>query len=130
MGFLDNHIDTELKNLRIDVDVLKEHSIKCNLAHDRHEERSRRWDDVAKNLTESNALLSESNSMLAKSITDMNITLLKVVQVLDLDNNAPAINLVKDMHTATRMNWRVFGWFVAFMAGISVIIAAYQHTLG
>lgn len=123
-------VENELKSLRVDVDVLKEHSIKCDLTHERHDERSRRWDDVAKNLMESNALLSESNKMLAKSVTDMNLTLLKVVNVLDLENDAPAITLVKEMHTATRLNWRLFGWFVALTAGISAIIAAYQHIIG
>ena len=110
-------IDDRVNQLQIDVDALKKHRTECDILHDQHKEHKRRSDDAMNNLT-------ESNMMLAKSITDINVTLTKVCAAIERD--APDIELLKNARIAWSVNRWIFATIVALTAGIATIYAFYK----
>lgn len=110
-------IDDRVNQLQIDMDALKKHRTECDILHDQHKEHKRRSDDAMNNLT-------ESNMMLAKSITDINVTLTKVCAAIERD--APDIELLKNARIAWSVNRWIFATIVALTAGIATIYAFYK----
>ena len=110
-------IDDRVNQLQIDVDALKKHRTECDILHDQHKEHKRRSDDAMNNLT-------ESNMMLAKSITDINVTLTKVCAAIERD--APDIELLKNARIAWSVNRWIFATLVALTAGLATIYAFYK----
>lgn len=110
-------IDDRVNQLQIDVDALKKHRTECDILHDQHKEHKRRSDDAMNNLT-------ESNMMLAKSITDINVTLTKVCAAIERD--APDIELLKNARIAWSVNRWIFATLVALTAGLATIYAFYN----
>lgn len=119
-------IMTEIKEMRTDINELLKHRFECDLLHKQHEEHGRRRDDTTRQLTESNIIL-------AKSIADMNVNMAvtnelveKVVDIIDVDNGAPEIKIVRNTIGA----WKVF-LIVGTTAGvIAGIITAYTAIIG
>ena len=104
-------------SLHADVEMLKEHRRHCDDLHEQHKEYKRRSDDAMNNLT-------ESNMMLAKSITDINVTLTKVCAAIERD--APDIELLKNARIAWSVNRWIFATLVALTAGLATIYAFYK----
>lgn len=111
---------TRLDTLQKDVDALKAHRHECDLMHEQHKEHKRRSDDAMNNLT-------DSNMMLAKSITDMNTTLTRVVGIIDRD--APDIKLINNARTWFGVNRFLFWMMVGIASGITAIITATRFFL-
>lgn len=105
-------IDTRVDTLAHDVELLKKHRAECDLLHDMHKEHKKRSDDAMNNLT-------DSNMMLAKSITDMNVTLTKVVGIIEKDQ--PDIEALKNARIAWNVNKWIFLTVVAIAAGWATI---------
>lgn len=115
-AMIDNRVDT----LYADVEALKKHRTECDILHEQHKEHKRRSDDAMNNLT-------ESNMMLAKSITDINVTLTKVVAAIERD--APDINAIKNARIAWSVNKWIFLTVVSIAAGCATIYSFYQGLL-
>lgn len=113
----------EVKSLRDDVDTLLKHRAECDVLHEQHTAHSRRHDDATRNLTESNMLL-------ARSITDMNITLSKVVKILDVENDAPEIKIIRNARTAWSVNKMLWAGLIGLTTGITAIIVLYKVIVG
>lgn len=113
-------IDNRVDSLQADVELLKKHRIECDVLHEQHKEHKRRSDDAMNNLT-------ESNMMLAKSITDINVTLTKVCVAIERD--APDIELLKNARIAWGVNRWIFATLVALTAGCATIYAFYKGLL-
>jgi len=110
-------IDDRVTQLQVDVDVLKKHRAECDALHEQHKEHKKRSDDAMNNLT-------ESNMMLAKSITDINVTLTKVCAAIERD--APDMELLKNARIAWGVNRWIFATLVALTAGVATIYAFYK----
>lgn len=115
-AMIDNRVDT----LYADVEALKKHRTECDILHEQHKEHKRRSDDAMNNLT-------ESNMMLAKSITDINVTLTKVVGIIESDQ--PDINALKNARIAWSVNKWLFLTAVSIAAGCATIYSFYQGLL-
>jgi len=113
-------LDEKYTLLQSDVDALKAHRDHCDQLHEQHKEHKRRSDDAMNNLTESNVAL-------AKSITDMNLTITKVVGIVE--NDQPTISIVRNAGIAWDVNKRIFLALVAIATGVVSIIAAYNYFL-
>lgn len=111
---------TILDTLQKDVDALKAHRHECDLMHEQHKEHKRRSDDAMNNLT-------DSNMMLAKSITDMNATVTRVVSIIDRD--APDIKLINNARAWFGVNRFIFWLIVGIASGITAIITATRFFL-
>lgn len=107
-AMIDNRVDT----LAQDVEQLKKHREHCDALHDMHKEHKKRSDDAMNNLT-------DSNMMLAKSITDMNVTLTKVVGIIEKDQ--PDMEALKNARIAWNVNKWIFLTVVAIAAGWATI---------
>jgi len=107
-AMIDNRVDT----LAHDVEQLKKHREHCDALHDMHKEHKKRSDDAMNNLT-------DSNMMLAKSITDMNVTLTKVVGIIEKDQ--PDMEALKNARIAWNVNKWIFLTVVAIAAGWATI---------
>jgi len=90
----------------------------CDLLHEDHKIHRRRSDDAVNKNTESNILL-------AKSITDMNVTVNKVVGILDIENGAPDLKLVREARIAYTVNKRVLIALAAIVTALGVLYTAY-----
>lgn len=112
-AMIGNRVDT----LYADVEALKKHRAECDVLHEQHKEHKRRSDDAMNNLT-------ESNMMLAKSITDINVTLTKVCSAIERD--APDMQMLKNARIAWGVNRWIFATLVALTAGIATIYAFYK----
>jgi len=110
-------IDDRVTQLQVDVDALKKHRAECDALHEQHKEHKKRSDDAMNNLT-------ESNMMLAKSITDINVTLTKVCSAIERD--APDMELLKNARIAWGVNRWIFATLVALTAGVATIYAFYK----
>lgn len=99
------------------ISELEQHKAECDALHEKHIEHNRRHDDAMNNLTESNVLL-------AKSITDMNLTLSRLTQ--DVDVGKPIIQWLKNMGIAWGVNRMLFKGLIIFLSGIITIAAAYK----
>lgn len=99
------------------VSELEQHRAECDTMHEKHIEHNKRHDDAMNNLTESNVLL-------AKSITDMNLTLSKLTQ--DVDVSKPIIQLLKNVGIAWGVNRTIFKGVIVILSGIITIAAAYN----
>lgn len=111
MSLFEDKITREKMNaLQADIEALKAHRAHCDELHEAHKEHKKRSDDSMNNLT-------ESNMTLAKSITDMNLTLTKVVGIIDRD--APDIKFVNKTRNWGHVSWVIFITLVAAAAGWS-----------
>lgn len=121
----DNNYDMSWRMNKIEENVgdLLRHKIECILMHERHEEHGRRHDDTSRQLT-------ESNLMLAKSVTDMNITLSRFAEILDVENGSPDIKLIRNTRNFGLTGWKIFLTIGAAAAVIAGIIAAYKAVTG
>lgn len=111
-------LDEKYNSLQNDVDMLKKHRTECDLLHEQHKEHKKRSDDAMNNLT-------ESNMMLAKSITDMNVTLTKFTKIVE--NDQPTISIVRNVGIAWDVNKKIFMAVVVIATGIVSIVAAYNY---
>ena len=111
-------LSDQYNTLQADVDMLKKHRTECDLLHEQHKEHKKRSDDAMNNLT-------ESNMMLAKSITDMNVTLTKFTKIVE--NDQPTISIVRNVGIAWDVNKKIFMAVVVIATGIVSIVAAYNY---
>lgn len=100
-----------------DIAELKKHKDECDFLHEQSKEHKRRSDDAMNNLTNSNLELS-------KSIIDMNVTLTRVVGIIERD--APDIELVNNARTWFKVNKWLFLTIVGIASGVLTVIAFYQ----
>jgi len=113
----DKAMINRLENVESDVENLKRHRVECDVMHEQHKEHRKRHDDAMNNLT-------ESNMMLAKSITSMDVTLNKFVSIVESDQ--PDIKIIKNARIAWDVNKTIFFGVVALATGISAILAVYH----
>ncbi len=119
-------ITTEIKEMRTDINELLKHRFECELLHKQHEEHGRRRDDTTRQLTESNIILARSIADMTVNMAVTNELVEKVVNIIDVDNGAPEIKIVRNTIGA----WKVF-LIVGTTAGvIAGIIAAYTAIIG
>ncbi len=119
-------ITTEIKEMRTDINELLKHRFECELLHKQHEEHGRRRDDTTRQLTESNIILARSIADMTVNMAVTNELVEKVVNIIDVDNGAPEIKIVRNTIGA----WKVF-LIVGTTAGvIAGIIAAYTAIMG
>lgn len=111
-------LSDQYNTLQADVDMLKKHRTECDLLHEQHKEHKKRSDDAMNNLT-------ESNMMLAKSITDMNVTLTKFTKIVE--NDQPTISIVRNAGIAWDVNKKIFLAVVGIATGVVSIVAAYNY---
>lgn len=111
-------LSDQYNTLQADVDMLKKHRTECDLLHEQHKEHKKRSDDAMNNLT-------DSNMMLAKSITDMNVTLTKFTKIVE--NDQPTISIVRNAGIAWDVNKKIFLAVVAMATGVLSIVAAYNY---
>lgn len=95
--------------------TLEKHRSECDILHGKHKAHQKRHDDLMTNLTESNMLL-------AKSLNEVNLTLLGIKTVVESDRIP--IKWTQDIMTTFNVNKKVFSFFVALAIGISAIVAA------
>lgn len=110
-------IDKKLVNLQTDVEALKLHRQRCDEMHEQHKEFKKRSDDAMNNLT-------ESNLFLAKSITDVNVTITKIAAVIERDE--PDINALRNARIAFGVNKWIFATVVATAAGAAALMSFYK----
>lgn len=110
-------IDQRVTDLCTDVEALKKHRAECDILHEQHKEHKRRSDDAMNNLT-------ESNIMLAKSITDMNVTVTKIAGIIERDE--PDMLVLKNARIAWGVNKWIFATVVALVAGVATIYSFYK----
>lgn len=113
-------IDQRVTDLCTDVEALKKHRAECDILHEQHKEHKRRSDDAMNNLTESNVAL-------AKSITDVNVTITKIAGIIERD--APDIDALRNARIAFGVNKWIFLGLVAMATGVVSIVAAYNYFL-
>ena len=113
-------MDNRIKSVESDLERLQNRMNECDALHEDHISHRRRSDDAVNKNTESNILL-------AKSITDMNITVSKVVGILDLENGAPDLKLVREARIAYTVNKRVLLSLAAIVTALGVIYTAYVN---
>lgn len=113
-------VSSRVDTIHAEVEALKKHRTECDLLHEQHKEHKRRSDDAMNNLT-------ESNMMLAKSITDINVTITKVVGIIERDQ--PDITALKNARIAWTVNKWVFLTVVSVAAGCATIYSFYQGLL-
>ena len=116
----DRNVITRLESVELDVEGLKRHRAKCDVMHEQHKEHRKRHDDAMNNLT-------ESNMMLAKSITSMDVTLNRLVSIVESDQ--PDIKIIKNARIAWNINKTVFLGLAGFATAIMAIVAAYNYFL-
>lgn len=97
---------------------LEQYKTQCDELHKIGKEHRKRVDDSMDNLTSSNILL-------AKAVTDMNITLSRIVDTVDGDR--PAIKIIRDVGVAWDMNKKIFAGIVALAGGCVAIAAAWKY---
>lgn len=95
--------------------MLEKHRDACDVMHETHKAHQKRHDDLMANLTESNVIL-------AKSLNEVNITLLGIKMVVESDRTP--IKWTQDIMTTFNVNKKVFGFLVAIALGVSAIVAA------
>lgn len=118
MIFNREDVNRRINNLRTDVDSLLQHRMECDVLHEQHKEHRKRHDDAMNNLT-------ESNMMLAKSITSMDVTLNRLVTMVESDQ--PDIKIIKNARIAWDINKTLFFGIAAFAVAVMSIIAAYNY---
>ena len=111
-------MDNRIKSVESDLERLQNRMNECDALHEDHISHRRRSDDAVNKNTESNILL-------AKSITDMNITVSKMVGLLDLENGAPDLKLVHEARIAYTVNKRVLLSLAAIVTALGVLYTAY-----
>ena len=111
-------MDSRIQSVESDLERLRGRMNECDALHEDHISHRRRSDDAVNKNTESNILL-------AKSITDMNITVSKVVGLLDLENGAPDLKLVREARIAYTVNKRVLLSLAAIATALGVLYTAY-----
>ncbi len=110
-------MNTKINQMSDDIESLKHHRQQCDELHELHKEHKKRSDDAMNNLT-------DSNMMLAKSITDMNLTLNKVVGIVEGDRKV--LGFLQDASTAWSFNKGVVVTIGGLAASIGAIIAVYN----
>lgn len=111
-------MDSRIQSVESDLQRLQGRMNECDALHEDHISHRRRSDDAVNKNTESNILL-------AKSITDMNITVSKMVGLLDLENGAPDLKLVREARIAYTVNKRVLLSLAAIVTALGVLYTAY-----
>lgn len=111
-------MDSRIQSVESDLERLRGRMSECDALHTDHISHRRRSDDAVNKNTESNILL-------AKSITDMNITVSKIVGLLDLENGAPDLKLVREARIAYTVNKRVLLSLAAIVTALGVLYTAY-----
>jgi hypothetical protein len=110
-------MNTKIAEMSNDIEALKHHRQQCDEMHIMHQEHKKRNDDAMNNLT-------ESNMMLAKSITDMNFTVIKVAGIVEGDRKL--IGFLQNIGTAWSFNKSVVVTLGGLAAAIGAIIAVYN----
>ena len=110
-------MNTKINQMSDDIESLKHHRQQCDELHELHKEHKKRSDDAMNNLT-------DSNMMLAKSITDMNVTLTKVVGIVEGDRKV--LGFLQDASTAWSFNKGDVVTIGGLAAAVGAIIAVYN----
>ena len=110
-------MNTKINQMSDDIESLKHHRQQCDELHELHKEHKKRSDDAMNNLT-------DSNMMLAKSITDMNVMLTKVVGIVEGDRKV--LGFLQDANTTWSFNKGVVVTIGGLAAAIGAIIAVYN----
>lgn len=114
----ENDINMEIELLRVDVDGLIKHRHDCNEFQIQTQEYNKRSDDAINNLTQSNLLLS-------KTMTDMNLTASEFIILAK--ETRPVIKLYNDTNTWYVISKKLTLWIVGFVVtGGSVAAAIHQ----
>lgn len=100
------------------ISSLEKHRRECDHLHEEHVKHNKRHDDSMKSLT-------ESNLMLSKSITDMNITLTRLTAIID--NDRPIMKALEDAGVAWDVNKKILLTLAAVAAATMSIVAAYNY---
>lgn len=114
--FTEEH-EAMLRDNESRISELEAYKLQCDDLHKIGKEHRKRVDDAMDNLTNSNILL-------AKAITDMNITLSRIADTVDEDR--PTIKIIKDVGTAWDINKQLFFGLVAAAAGMVALISAWR----
>ncbi len=96
---------------------LEEHRQECDRLHEVGKEHRKRSDDAMNHLTESNILL-------AKAVTDLNITVTKLSS--KVDSGEPVIQFWTNAGKAWAFNKTLWATIVGLAVGITAIIAAWK----
>jgi len=100
------------------VDELERHRNACDKLHERNEEHIKRSGDAVSNLTESNILL-------AKAVTDLNITVTKLST--SVEESKPVIEFWKNAGTAWSVNKKIAAGIVSISLGIMAVVALWKY---
>jgi hypothetical protein len=114
--FTNEHL-TMLNTTADRVADLEEHRQECDRLHEVGKEHRKRSDDAMNHLTESNILL-------AKAVTDLNITVTKLSA--KVDGGQPVIDFWTKAGTAWSFNKMLWAAIVGLAIGISAIVAAWK----
>lgn len=96
---------------------LEEHRQECDRLHEVGKEHRKRSDDAMNHLTESNILL-------AKAVTDLNITVTKLSS--KVDGGQPVIDFWTKAGTAWTFNKMLWLGIVGLFSGVGIIIAVWK----
>lgn len=114
-----------------EIERLMQYRDECDLLHEHARDKNKRMDDAMNNLTNSTLLLAktivestETNTQLANKLSDINITINKLVEENKI--NAPAIDTWKSIITWFKVNKVVLSALFFLAAGIASIITLYS----
>jgi len=115
--FTNEHL-TVLNTTAERVTSLEEHRQECDRMHEAGKEHRKRSDDAMNHLTDSNILL-------AKTITEMNITMTKISD--KVNSGQPVIEFWTRAGTAWTFNKMLWLGVVGLFSGIGIIIAVWKN---
>lgn len=114
--FTDEHLS--MLNTTADrVTSLEEHRQECDRLHEAGKDHRKRSDDAMNHLTDSNILL-------AKTITEMNITVTKLSS--KVDGGQPVIDFWSNAGKAWTFNKMLWAAVVSLAAGVIAIVGAWK----
>lgn len=105
------------------ISELLQHKVECDIRHTQHEEIGRRRDDATR-------MNTESNLALAARLDTICQLLQTVVNILDVENGAPEIKIVRTTRNFGLTGWKIFLAIGAAAAVITGIIMAYKSVTG
>lgn len=114
--FTDEHL-TMLNTTADRVSSLEEHRQECDRLHEAGKDHRKRSDDAMNHLTDSNILL-------AKTITEMNITMTKLSDKVNVGQ--PVIEFWSNAGKAWAFNKMLWLGIVGLFSGIGIIVAVWK----
>lgn len=115
--FTDEH-EAMLTRTAKRVDDLESHKTACDKLHEANKDHIKRSGDAVSNLTESNILL-------AKAVTDLNITVTKLST--SVEDGKPVIEFWKNASNAWSFNKKIATGIVSLALGVIAIASAWKY---